>query len=313
MAPLILRVGARFGSLWRHFTAALYLLFGRSSGVYISLNAYMGVFLSLGLVFCAKVRRRRVFLHHHTYSHIAKPSKLMRLLCRVAGTDCVHISPCERMNNELREAYPRVHHVHAISNIFAATELRAHARSPSQRYLPKLGHLSNLTLEKGLGRVVDAYRTAQSAGLASGLIVAGPCHDKACLDLIEASKAEFGSNFQYWGPVNSPQKKLFFDAIDVFLFPSLYPNETQGIVNLEALASGAGVCAFELCCIADDLSGPACLKVKPDADFTLAVSQYLKNLDVRALSCQAQSRFDQLDQEALQQVADLRKKMIGAG
>jgi glycosyltransferase involved in cell wall biosynthesis len=81
-------------------------------------------------------------------------------------------------------------------------------------------------------------------------------------------------NVIYDGPLYGAEKSRFFDDIDVFLFPTRYDNETEGLVNLEALRAGVPVIAYGRGCIPEIVDDGCGLIVPPAADFVaVALSQ----------------------------------------
>jgi hypothetical protein len=85
----------------------------------------------------------------------------------------------------------------------------------------------------------------------------------------------------YLGAIHGASKLKFFADINVFLFPSLYRNETQGIVNLEALAADLPVVAYGQCCIPSDLNDPSCAVLNPNLNFETAALDFVGDLAPR--------------------------------
>lgn len=288
------------------FAAALACLRPGSRTVYLSVSANAGMVFTALLAGLARLAGKRPVLHHHTYAHIATPSRRMRLLARLAGPSALHLTICPAMSRELAASYPRIRHTASFSNVDAVES--ALLDIPRERTIPRtLGFMSNLTVEKGVERAIAAFRSAQASGLADRLVLAGPCKDEGARTAIESASAEFGECFRYLGPVSGPAKLAFFAGIDLFLFPSLYRNETQGIVNLEALAAGLPVIAYGLCCIPGDLDDPACAVLEPSAAFDASVVAFLKDLAPRyAAACQgARARFHALARAHQAEIDDL--------
>ena len=113
----------------------------------------------------------------------------------------------------------------------------------------------------------------------------------------------------------------FFEAIDIFAFPSLYPTETQGIVNLEALACGKPVVAFAQCCIRSDIGDLGGLAVEVGEDYAEQLASFCKTFmeNRKMRSKNARLRFEQLTEIYKYEVAlitttvleRLRKSPIG--
>ncbi|NJO67830.1 MAG: glycosyltransferase family 4 protein [Rhodospirillales bacterium] len=281
--------------LLRHLDAARRLLFDAPGPAYISVNANVGMWITAALALIGRLRGRGLLFHHHTYSHIDHEKPAARALIRFAGPAAQHILICATMSNELERRYGRIQHLE-LSNVTAVDPALRQNPLTDRTSPVTLGHLSNLTVEKGIKRVVDAFRAAKQAGLADKLIVAGSCVDLEAEQVVEAARAEFGEDFDHRGRVGGEAKHRFFSDIDVFLFPSLYSNETEGIVLLEALAAGKPAIAYGLCCINAILDDPSGRVVPPDAPFSPAVVDFLRSMQGRLpqVAAGAQSRFDSL-------------------
>jgi glycosyltransferase involved in cell wall biosynthesis len=270
------------------------------SVVYISVSARFGMALTWMVARAARRQGHRVVLHHHTRSHLRPGNRRMAALCQAAGLEALHLVICPDMAAMTRAACAGVRHTACFSNIGVVDlpdslwQVKAAAATAAGGFRPRvLGHMGNLTLEKGLARALDSFRAARAMGLAERMILAGPAAAPDAAACIAAAQAEFGTALDWRGPVYGVDKKAFFADIDVFLFPSLYKDETQGIVNLEALASGTPVLAFALCCTPSDLQGPAAATVPMQADFPQAAVEFLRALPADAPQA-ARMRFDSL-------------------
>lgn len=247
---------------WAQMRAVLACLIGRQPSVYISVGANKGMYLTALMAFAARISGKTVVLHHHTYAHIRRELPRMKILLALAGKSAWHITICPAMSAQLKKVYPQASKTLEYSNIGSVdTDLLALTRA--DRADVTLGFMSNLTTEKGVHHAIAAFRKALADGLADRLVLAGPCNDEASRQAVEAALEEMGDRLLYLGPVYGHQKVSFFEMIDVFLFPSTYANETQGIVNLEALAAGLPIVAFGLCCIPSDLDVGSCIVVDP--------------------------------------------------
>jgi glycosyltransferase involved in cell wall biosynthesis len=189
--------------------------------------------------------RQGIYIHHHTAGHTNNKSSVFSILSKIVGIGATHICQCEKMGANLRELYPFVAKIYALPNAFMVDEV---CSKPPVKYdkggVFTLGFLSNITKEKGvLDALAIAKKLLEERVGAVRILVAGPCGDPELLGLIkDAPYAE------YLGPLYGDRKADFFRAIDVFVFPTLYPNETEGIVSLEALAHGAPPLVYSRCC-----------------------------------------------------------------
>lgn len=262
------------------FLAAFYCLLPSSKNAYISVNANTGMLVTGVLAGLARLGGKTMVLHHHTFSHIAEESSLMRFLIATAGRSAVHLTVCPNMSHQLKCIYPNVSNTATFSNLDSVdADLCLVERT---RVEPStLGLMGNLTTDKGVQRAIEAFRLAKAHGVARRLVLAGPCFEPNALAAIKDAGTEFGRDLIYLGPVQGQEKRRFFEEIDVFLFPSLYRNETQGIVNLEALAAGLPVVAYGQCCIPNDLNDPSCAVLDTEQAFDVGTVAFLEALRQR--------------------------------
>ena len=319
------KVAQIFSKISAFSAAAFWLLVHKQTAAYISVHARNGMPLTTLLLRIARFRGHRIFLHHHTRSHLSADTSRLDFLAKNAGPDAIHITICETMSAMTIAASCHVKHVINLSNVgvvnvspsIASAKIQKFADRPqdsvkSSRSSVVLGHMSNLSVEKGLGRVIDAFSAAKKAGLADRLILAGPAENEESQSVIEKARHDLGDLMDWRGPVYGTAKETFFKDIDVFLFPSLYVDETQGIVNLEALATGTPVLAYNLCCIGDDLQGGGADAIKPDQEFTPATLQFLSVLP-RNAQMLAHERFQVLmsmHQKELEQLISMLKRAV---
>ena len=113
----------------------------------------------------------------------------------------------------------------------------------------RIGHLSNLSLDKGIAVVLECMRALCARGAAVELWLGGPAEDQATEQLIDAAKAEFGAQLRYLGRLNSDEVRDFYRDIDVFLFPTIHRHEAEPLVVIDAVASGVPVIATDRGCI----------------------------------------------------------------
>lgn len=249
---------------------------GRSSAVYISVNANWGMLVTVFLAALARFTGHTLTLHHNTAAHIDRPRALMRLVAYSAGPKATHLCTCRYMTTKLKETYaPHLVKAEVLSNIVTLPALPAIADAHARNRSLTLGHLSNLSFEKGVREAVNTLHELRRRGLDARLLLAGPASTASVAKFVADTVREFSPHIQYRGPVYNTAKECFFSDIDVFLFPTTYPNETQGIVNLEALRYGVPVIAYARCCIADDIDDKAGLAVPLKSAFAPTAADWI--------------------------------------
>jgi glycosyltransferase involved in cell wall biosynthesis len=154
------------------------------------------------------------------------------------------------MKSQLQRRYPSITAVQVWSNVHPM-ELRPGPQHP----LPEtgapiaIGHMANLTIEKGLDVVIDTLRVGLDRGLDLQLHLAGEPVDPRSRAVIEGAVAEFGERIRLWGFISGDEKARFMESIDAFVFPSRYRNEAEPVVVLEALFHGVPCFATDVGCL----------------------------------------------------------------
>ena len=80
---------------------------------------------------------------------------------------------------------------------------------------------------------------------------------------------------EYRGALYGADKDAFFEAIDVFIFPTRYKNEAQPTVIFEAMSRGVPILSYERGCIKGQVGGAGAV-FDQKADFSIAVTSCLK-------------------------------------
>jgi len=185
------------------------------------------------------------YLHHHAYSYIEKKSIITSILTKVSGKDCVHITQSKKMANNFKKTYYGLTNVIYISNV-VFQEDSDDQNNFVRTSIKTIGFLSNITKQKGIYEFLDLAKKCNNNEI--NFLLAGPIPNYSLknevLGIISTLK-----NVDYIGTVFGKQKNIFFSLIDLFVFPTKYKNETEGIVNIEAIRSGAPVIAYGRGCI----------------------------------------------------------------
>lgn len=290
--------------LARTVAACLTLLFSaRGAGrvCYIACEGGLGLVYTLLVITTARVAGYKIFLHHHSFAYIDRPRSLMRAVLRLGG-DTTHIFLCAIMRDRFETAYRRIVRSTVLSNAaFVPTDTPPEPRPDATLVL---GHLSNLTREKGLYLFLDLLRQSIGAKLDVRGVLAGPAalaEDRAA---IAAAVVEFSGLLDYRGPVYGADKARFYRDIDVFVFPTQYANEAQPTVIFEAQAAGCWVVAYDRGCIAPQVEANG-IVVAPDADFVTATMAWMSSSTPISDRSERHTRFASRRAEALAVLARL--------
>lgn len=278
-------------------------LSGAAAHVYLVADSGQGAYLSGVAARLLQLLARRLVIHHHGFKWIDRRNAALQRLLFFNGA--THIALCGAMRRRLAERYDAPPTV-VVSNAHIVSAPPPSERTTLAAGAPlTLGHLSNLTLDKGLGRVLDSYATLTSAGANVRLTIAGePVDAHAAERLAAALQAD--PTIVHLGFVAGAEKHAFLQSIDVFLFPSLYAIEAEPIVVLEALAHGVPVIAYDQGCIGTMLEKASGVAFASTDDFaenaTRTIGAWLDQPeDLAAASLAARRRFVALKQESVAQ------------
>jgi glycosyltransferase involved in cell wall biosynthesis len=217
-----------------------------------------------------------IFLHHHSFSYIDRPSWPMRYILILGGTRIHHIFLCSTMRERLESRYGRVAHAQIISNAaFVAPPSSSISTNASCGPL-RIGLLSNLTREKGLHTFVELLRRLRDSELDVVGVLAGPIADENDRLFVAKAQTELLGRLLYRGPLYGDAKDRFYHDIDVFVFPTQYANEAQPTVIFEALAAGNTIVAFDRGCIQIQI-GEHGVAISTTDDFCTRAHNYLKD------------------------------------
>ncbi|MDQ2082036.1 glycosyltransferase family 4 protein [Xanthobacteraceae bacterium Astr-EGSB] len=294
-----------YGKIRAHLKAATEILRGARGPVYVSVNANAGQWLTVVLAALCRIGRKPLYLHHHAYGYIRRRRASMGALSWVAGDEAVHLVLGRKMASELRAVYHGVENVHVINNAGLIDPELSKSSERAERNVT-FGHMSNLSEAKGTLEFCRAATEARRCGLDASFICAGPFADSCSKSAVAAAVADCGGAFNYLGPVDSAQKRVFFQAIDFFVFPSRYKNEASPLVLLEAMAAGVPCVARDVGCVADDIGGAG--HIYRDEQELVGVIKKLASIEraqILTMAREARRRYRQLRQEHEDQVQKL--------
>lgn len=253
----------------------------RSETLYFGSDAGLGMAYTLAVVLAGRMLRYHVFLHHHSAAYVQNNSSLMAAIVRCGGRRCSHVLSCDRQAKTFDSRY-RPQSPSVILPICYALDPEhenpdsGSKRGPAGAKLV-LGHMSNLSLEKGLERVFQTLHGAVAAGLDARLVLAGPAATARDEVALRELLAEAEGQVVYMGPVREEAKERFFAAIDVFLLPTRYRHESFGLVAAEAMQAGIPVIAYRTGCLDAGFVRGAGLVLEPTDDYPkLAVEQLVR-------------------------------------
>lgn len=282
----------------RHLNVALYLTGAGGSGIWYQ----------CGVALAARILRVRLVYHHHSFSYLHEQQRAMRALVTLAGAPALHVTLCPDMEARLLLLYPGVRRSAVCSNM-ALLPLQPPSESSQPHPNIRLGHVSNLSVEKGLSVVLGAHAATKAHGQMTQLHIAGPLANARSRGLLEdALSRNVDGSLVYHGSLTRDEIKVFFQGIDIFLFPSAYRHEAEPLVVLEALAAGVPVLAFAVGCLASTFSNSRWL-VTTGESYEAQLNKLLDELErespldregwLRAAAADQRARFGPSDMEVI--------------
>lgn len=272
--------------------------YGYTTNQYQVANSGYG--LAFNIVFSAIARMRgwKCVVHHQVYSYITEYSWAMKVLDEVMGAEGIHILLCEKMRSDFLSMYSPKAKTFIVNNSHAVFPNARIRQIKRERNRLRLGHISNLSIEKGLDLVLEVYAECQRALPGLELVIAGPTTDKRSKKLIQRYHAMNLPGFSYLGPVHGSEKVDYYDGIDLLLFPTRYKNEAQPVVILEAMACGVSPIAIDRGCIRG-LIGTGGYTIESEVEWMPQVVKIIRNLlsspeEFSKMSTNAQNRFKEL-------------------
>jgi glycosyltransferase involved in cell wall biosynthesis len=289
-----------------------YLVTGRVCTVYLGLSGGKGQIYDAIFAGISRAFGRQLYLHHHSYQYINHFRWLAKFLFFIAGKNAVHIVACEKMACDLKKQYLVISDVRIISGIVALEVWDSEVRLRNK--VQTIGFLSNISIEKGIMEFLGVAAWAGQAGLPIQFLLAGPFQDEKVKSVVEAQMANL-SNVTCIGAVYGADKHSFFDSIDVFLFPTRYINESEGLVIHEAMSRGVPVIAYSRGCIEQIISDQVGLKLAPSEDYiagaTDKINEWLSNPQIfQIVSRAAQNRFSEARFLNIKKMDDLCAELI---
>jgi glycosyltransferase involved in cell wall biosynthesis len=258
------RIG-KFARFWKAAaTLAAWSVRGRFR-IYFAPDSGMGMFYNVIVAAIARAAGHRVVLHHEAYAYTERRDWRMALITRILRRNALHVVLSENMRRRFVARYPDAANCVVLSNSFAV--IGEGAKPPVARRRLVLGHISNLSVDKGFDLVIETLDAARGADLDVAMVLAGPTRGAREREILKAALERHGARLDYRGPVYGREKERFYGDVDLLLFPTRYRNEADPLVVLEALDRGVPVIAYERGCIAEHVAPGAGFVIASDDDF----------------------------------------------
>lgn len=240
----------------------------------MSVDGGSGLIYNILIAAAVRLRGAPLLLYHHSTRYVLADSMLMRVLLCVVGKNALHMMCSRRMFEMFMHRYGTPDRFLHLSNA-AWIDPSPVAQQPPNSDWVSLGYLSALSEEKGALRALAAFRAVRRSGVRAKFHIAGVNMTKAVEQAIDEARQEFGDDIVYLGTILNEQKLQFLASLDFFLFPTLYPHETQSSVASEAMASGVPVIALDHRFVGELVGTDGGLLIPVDADYAEAAADWI--------------------------------------
>jgi glycosyltransferase involved in cell wall biosynthesis len=214
-----------------------------ASSVYMSVSGGFGMLYECLFAFLVRLHGKTLVLHHHSYRYLNNFFLPAWLLTKISGSQATHICLSDDMSARLQRKY-QTRRTLILSNaafLSAGEEERVARGGATEKVV--VGLLSNLCPEKGLDDFLTICRQSAESEYPWKFRLAGPFLTKD-IEAKYASLVRGAPNLDYVGAVYGDERTAFLQSLDVFLFPTRYPDEAEPLVVLEAMREGVPCIAF---------------------------------------------------------------------
>jgi len=236
--------------LWSHLICCVRLL-RRPNVLYIGGAGGAGLYFQLLPVLVARLLLVPVVFHHHSSAYLTAHSRPMAWMCRLTIGESTHVALSHSMAEQLHTRYagPRV--ISLSNAIFVPDAGPAPIRGGTAPV--RIGHVSNLSLDKGMQEVVSTATELGAAGEAFELHIAGAAQDERTQARVDRLLEPWRSDSRVFvhGALYGAELERFYDHLDLLLFPSQYRNEAAPLVVLEAASRGVPTLAYPIGSLAE--------------------------------------------------------------
>lgn len=259
------------------FRLFFFLIINKIKSVYIPPDAGLGIIFTIMFALVTRFFSKPIFFHHRSFAYIDSFSLGMFFLVLIGGKNATHIFLCEKMRCFFIAKYKFLR----FPSLVISNHLHIkpqHCKKKTDFSSLTLGFLSNLSFAKGIKRAVDTIKELNKLNCNSRLIIAGPYEDDLTKFYLKEQLNLFPKYLSYSGAISHSKIGSFFNLIDVFIFPSLYRNEAQPNVVLEAMAYGIPVISLDRGCISSDIIPGTGFVFEESIFFANSAAVLIKNL-----------------------------------
>ncbi len=255
--------------------------------LYISQSGGKGRIYEIIFIFLAVALKRRIFIHHHSFSYVDKKDIIASIIFSMAPDLILHIVLCDTMGLKIEKMYGSDVRTYVLSNAsLLGKNMIRDVRFKTN--LNVIGFISNIIEDKGIYEFLDLVEKLTADVNIKG-VIAGPfLSEKVAKDVLLF--VEHSSNVEYRGACYGKDKKLLFHEIDLLVFPTKYKNEAEPLVIYEAYSHGIPVIAWGRGCIYDMMTMNSDMIVHPAKSFVRDAVRRIKYLSLNPTSFRETSR-----------------------
>ena len=181
----------------------------------------------------------------------------------------------------------------------------------------RFGFVGRFVAEKGLPILLEAFATIhQRHGDRVLLVLVGDTHNVAggsIMDTIHGRITSLGDAVDVRGRVSEEELRAFYAQLDVLVLPSVNRYEAFGMVQLEAMQSGARVLASNLPGVRTIVQNTGNGEVVPIGDAAALADAMQRLIDSRSAVTRAEVRARALQTYPLRRFHDLQEAMLLKG
>ncbi len=296
----------------RALACALRLRSGPSKTVYVGSSGGLGVIAEGLVVALTKRRRDRLVVHHHSFAYLNRRSVVWQVLVGTVYRSAVHVLLCDCMSQRFGSMYGvTADKLRVVGNAAFVDAPQGGIKKPPGAGRMQLGHLSNLSVEKGLDVVLASLALE---GCDVSLSVYGSPTGQREVAMLRSAATRYGDRFDVVAPTDRAGVWEYLSSIDIFLFPSKYVNEAAPLVVLESLAAGVPVLVSDVGCLEDMLKPHLSEFVASLAEWNGCLRSIIERTDDpgfrSGLLEMARSQWEHLSTQAADQLATLREMLL---
>lgn len=253
----------------------------RDSMLYIVPDGGLGAWYTLGHVRVSGGGYGKLVLHHHTFLYINHWSRPVAAFTDAHREKATHIFLSEGMARQFQDRYGEVRYRVASNARFVADEAERDA-GPRRPGPLRLGHLSNLSDDKGFFETADTFDALAEQGIEAELHFAGPVLSEEVEARLAGLLEHFPGRVVHHGPVFGTEKRNFYRDIDLFVFPTNFDQEAAPSVVYEALAAGRPVLTVNRGCIPEIVCEDCGAILPARQGFAPAAVDFIRGFDAGA-------------------------------